>query len=63
MRLIISYPLFKNDSNYVVKMRDLNNMKKRIFSIKKIKERNYKYNYFDLNIINNLIEEFKPQLL
>lgn len=54
----------KMHPNYIVKMRDLEiDMKKRIFLIKKMKERDYDYNYFDIEIMNNFIEEYKSQLL
>lgn len=54
----------KMHPNYIVKMRDLEiDMKKRIFLIKKIKEREYHYNYFDIEIINLIVEEFKNLLL
>jgi 4-hydroxy 2-oxovalerate aldolase len=56
--------LIKMHPNYVVKMRDFTiEMKKRLFLINVIKKRNYDYSFFDLSIINNLIEEYKPQLL
>ena len=55
---------FKMHPNYIIKMRDLNiSMKNRFFLIKKITEKKYKYNYFDKNIIENIIIEFMEKLL
>lgn len=53
----------KMHPNFVVKLRELNiSMKNRFFLIKKIKEK-YNYKLFDKNIINELIKEYKQQLL
>jgi 4-hydroxy 2-oxovalerate aldolase len=53
----------KMHPNYIVKMRDLNiSMKNRLYLIEKI-NKDYNYKLFDINIINNLIKEFKNNLL
>ena len=45
-------------------MRKLNiTMKKRFFLIEKIIEKNIDYNYFNKKIINDLVEEYKNDLL
>tara|TARA_Y100000389_G_scaffold193698_1_gene222763 strand:- start:11920 stop:12264 length:345 start_codon:yes stop_codon:yes gene_type:complete len=50
--------------NYVVKMRDLDiSMKNRFFLIRQLEERKYDYKYFDIEIMNTIIEEYKNQLL
>ena len=54
----------KMHPNYVVKMRDLDiSMKNRFFLIMQLVERKYDYKYFDIDIMNNFIEEYKNQLL
>jgi len=50
--------------NYIGKMRDLNiSMVNRFFLIEKMIEKKIKYNYFDIKIVNSLVEEFKYILL
>ena len=50
--------------NYIGKMRDLNiSMVNRFFLIEKMIEKKLKYNYFDIRIIDSLVEEFKNELL
>ena len=45
-------------------MRDLDiSMKNRFFLIRQLEERKYDYKYFDIEIMNNFIEEYKSQLL
>ncbi len=54
----------KMHPNYIVKMRDLEiSMKNRFFLIEKMIEKKIEYNYFDIKIINSLVEEFKNILL
>ena len=50
--------------NYIVKMRELEiSMKNRFFLVNKMIEKKIKYNYFNKEIINNLVEEYKDKLL
>ena len=55
---------FKMHPNYIVKMRELNiSMKNIFFLIEKMIEKKIEYNYFDKNVINILVEEYKSILL
>ena len=54
----------KMHPNYIVKMRDLEiSMKNRFFLIEKMIEKKIEFNYFDIKIVNSLVEEFKYILL
>lgn len=54
----------KMHPNYIVKMRELEiSMKNRFFLVNKMIEKKIKYNYFNKEIINNLVEEYKDKLL
>lgn len=54
----------KMHPNYIVKMRDLEiSIKNRFFLIEKMIEKKIEYNYFDKEIINILVEEYKNVLL
>ena len=54
----------KMHPNYIVKMRDLKiSMKNRFFLIEKMIEKKIKYNYFDIDVIFDLIKEYKNLLL
>jgi len=50
--------------NYVAKMRDIGvNMNNRLFLVKTIVDRGYNYKYFNAEIIDELVEEFKNRLM
>lgn len=54
----------KMHPNYIASMRDLHiSMKNRFFLIEKMIEKNIQYNYFNKEIINQFIEEYKSLLL
>lgn len=54
----------KMHPNYIASMRDLHiSMKNRFFLIEKMIEKNFQYNYFNKEIINQLIEEYKNDIM
>lgn len=54
----------KMHPNYVSKMRDMNiSMENRFFIIEKMIQKNLQFNYFDLIVINEIIEEFNEKIL
>lgn len=54
----------KMHPNYVSKMRDMNiSMENRFFIIEKMIQKKIQFNYFDLIVINEIIEEFNEKIL